>query len=48
VSRGFHLAVEDIKADRKLLVYAGERDVPAADGLRAMPLDAAVALLRNI
>ncbi len=48
VSRGFHIGAEDIKADRKLLVYAGERDVPAADGLRAMPLDAAVALLRNI
>ena len=47
VSRGFHIAVEDIKADRKLLVYAGEREVPAGDGLRAMPLAAAVALLRN-
>jgi len=47
VSRGFHMAVEDIKADRKLLVFAGERSVPAGDGLRAMPLDAAVALLRN-
>lgn len=47
VSRGFHMAVEDIKADRKLLVFAGDRIVPAGDGLRAMPLDAAVALLRN-
>ena len=47
VSRGFHMAVEDIKADRKLLVFAGERSVPAGDDLRAMPLDAAVALLRN-
>ena len=47
VSRGFHLAVEDIKADRKILVYAGERDVPAGDGLRAMPLALAIGLLRN-
>lgn len=48
VSRGFHLAAEDIKADRKILVYAGERDVPAGDTLRAMPLAAAVGLLRDL
>ena len=45
VSRGFHLAVADIKADHRLLVYAGDRDLPLADGLRAMPLDRAVAVL---
>lgn len=48
VSRGFHLSVDDIKANRKILVYAGEREVPAGDGLRAMPLAAAVEQLRNI
>ena len=48
VSRGFHLSVDDIKADRKILVYAGERDVPAGDGLRAMPLATAVEQLRNL
>ncbi|KZM39149.1 ATP-binding protein [Labrenzia sp. OB1] len=47
VSRGFHLAVEDIKADRKILVYAGERDVPFGEGLRAMPLATAISLLRD-
>ncbi|QDY70386.1 ATP-binding protein [Qingshengfaniella alkalisoli] len=47
VSRGFHLAAEDIKADRKLLVYAGERNVPASDRLRAIPLAAAIDLLRD-
>ena len=47
VSRGFHLSVDDIKADRKILVYAGEREVPAGDGLRAMPLATAVEQLRN-
>ena len=46
VSRGFHLAVEDIQADRKLLVYAGKREVPAGGGLRAMPLAADVGQLR--
>ncbi len=46
VSRGFHLAIEDIKADRRILVYAGEREVPLGEGLRAMPLDVAVEQLR--
>lgn len=46
VSRGFHLAVEDIGADRKLLVYAGEHEVPASNGLRAVPLARAVEHLR--
>ncbi|PIL18177.1 ATPase [Puniceibacterium antarcticum] len=48
VSRGFHLAVEDIKADTKILVYAGARDVPVGEGLRAMPLADAVAKLRAL
>lgn len=48
VSRGFHLSVDDIKADRKILVYAGEREVPVGDGLRAMPLANAVEQLRNL
>ncbi len=48
VSRGFHLAVEDIKATRQMLVYAGERDVPAENSLRAMPLAVAVGLLRDL
>lgn len=48
VKRGFHLAVEDIKADRKVLVYAGGHEVPAGDGLRALPLAAAAAQLRQL
>ncbi|CAM3477041.1 ATP-binding protein [Paracoccus nototheniae] len=48
VSRGFHLAVEDIKADRSLLVYAGERHIPMAQGLRAIPLAAALDMLRGL
>lgn len=48
VSRGFHLAAGDIGADRKLLVYAAGRDVPADDGLRAVPLAAAVGQLRAL
>lgn len=48
VSRGFHLAVNDIKADRKILVYAGKHEVPAGDDLRAMPLATIVDQLRNL
>ena len=48
VSRGFRLSVDDIKADRKILVYAGDREVPAGDELRAMPLAAAVDQLRSL
>lgn len=47
VSRGFHLGAEDIKADRKILVYAGERDVPGGEGLRAMPLATTISFLRD-
>lgn len=47
VSRGFHLAADDIEADRRLLVYAGQRDVPVGDGLRAMPVTIALELLRT-
>jgi predicted AAA+ superfamily ATPase len=48
VSRGFHLAALDIKAHRKILVYAAEREVPAGDGLRALPLATAVDQLRAL
>ena len=48
VSRGFHLAVEDIKADRSLLIYAGERNIPMAQRLRAIPLAAALDMLRGL
>ena len=48
VSRGFHIAVDDIKADRKLLVYAGDKDVPAGEDLRAMPPTVAIERLRSL
>ena len=48
VTRGFHLAVEDIQADRSVLVYAGERDIPLTQGLRAMPLSVAIDMLRGL
>ncbi|TQM90319.1 ATP-binding protein [Roseinatronobacter monicus] len=47
VSRGFHTGAEDIKADQKLLIYAGEHDVPVAEDIRAMPLEKGIELLRT-
>lgn len=46
VSRGFHLAADDIAASQRMLVYAGTRDVPAGNGLRALPLGLALDRLR--
>ena len=48
VSRGFHTGAEDVKASRKLLIYAGEHDVPVAEGVRAMPLEQGIGLLRAL
>ncbi len=48
VSRGFYVGAEDIKASRKLLIYAGEHDVPVVEGVRAMPLEQGIGLLRAL
>jgi predicted AAA+ superfamily ATPase len=48
VSRGFHVGAEDIKATRKLLIYAGEHEVPIAKDVRALPLEQAIGLLRGL
>lgn len=45
VTRGFHLAADDLAADERILVYADARSVPGAGGLRAMPLEAAMTRL---
>jgi predicted AAA+ superfamily ATPase len=47
VSRGSHLAITDIKSDRRILVYADAHEVPLGDGLRAMPLAVAVNALHD-
>ena len=38
VERGFHLACEDIRPERRLVVYPGKEPFPLAHGLEAMPL----------
>ncbi|MFG5379914.1 ATP-binding protein [Yoonia sp. R2-816] len=48
VSRGFHTGAKDVKANRKLLIYAGARDVPVAEDIRAMPLEQGIGLLRAL
>lgn len=42
VTRGFHIASEDIGAAERILVYADDREVPGQGGTRAMPLKAAL------
>ncbi len=36
--RGFHFAAQDIKAERRILVYPGEDRFPLPGGIEAMPL----------
>ena len=38
VSRGFHIAADDLGANQRVLVYAGDKDVPMANDVRALPL----------
>lgn len=42
VTRGFHVAAEDLEAAERFLVYAADREVPMQGGLRAMPPMSAV------
>ncbi|MGZ2260056.1 ATP-binding protein [Roseobacter sp. A03A-229] len=48
VTRGFHIAADDLDVAERLLVYAETREVPGQGGLRAMPLLAAIAHLRAL
>lgn len=38
VTRGFHIAAEELQTAERILVYAGDRDIPGSGGVRAMPL----------
>lgn len=48
VTRGFHIAVEDVGATQRILVYADDKEVPISDTLRAMPLQIAMARLQRL
>ncbi|WP_298920932.1 ATP-binding protein [uncultured Roseobacter sp.] len=45
VTRGFHIATEELGVAKRILVYAGDREVPGQGGVRAMPLAEVMALL---
>jgi len=48
VTRGFHIAVEDVGATQRILVYAADKEVPISNTLRAMPLQIAMARLQAL
>lgn len=48
VTRGFHIASDELGVTERILVYAGERDFPGQGGVRAMPLAAAMKRLRGL
>lgn len=48
VTRGFHVAAEDLGVAERVLVYADARDVPMGHGLRAMPLAGAIDRLQAL
>lgn len=48
VTRGFHIASDDLAVAERLLVYAEDREVPGQGGVRAMPLATAMDRLRAL
>ena len=48
VTRGFHIAANELEVTERLLVYAGDREVPGQGELRAMPLAVAIEKLRAL
>ncbi len=47
VTRGFHIAAEELEVSERILVYADGKDVPGQGGVRAMPLMAALERLAS-
>ncbi|WP_425046845.1 ATP-binding protein [Primorskyibacter sp. S87] len=48
VTRGFHIAADDLAVVERLLVYAEDREVPGQGAVRAMPLANAMDRLRAL
>ena len=46
-TRGFHIAADDLGVGERILVYAGEREVPGAGGVRTMSLKDAIEQLTS-
>lgn len=47
VTRGFHIAAEELEVSERILVYADEKHVPGQGGVRAMPLMSALERLAS-
>jgi predicted AAA+ superfamily ATPase len=47
VTRGFHIATEELDVSERILVYADEKEVPGQGGVRAMPLISAMERLAS-
>lgn len=47
VTRGFHIAAEELDVSERILVYADEKHVPGQGGVRAMPLMGALERLAS-
>ncbi len=47
LERGFHIACEDLKPQRKLVIYPGNEAIPLAADITALPLPAACAELNR-
>ena len=47
VTRGFHIAAEELDISERILVYADKKDVPGQGGVRAMPLNRALERLSS-
>ena len=47
VTRGFHIAADDLEASERIIVYAGERGVPGPGGVRTMSLKDAIERLAS-
>ena len=47
VTRGYHIAAKELGVTERILVYAGDRDIPGPGGIRAMPLAAAIEKLKG-
>ncbi len=48
VRRGFYTSADDLGIAERILVYAGNRELPGPSGLRVMPLENAIALLEAV
>lgn len=47
ITRGFHIAAEELGVSERILVYADEKEVPGQGGVRAMPLARALERLSS-